>query len=359
MRVLFLGQVLEKWESGWQRQQAMREAGHEVVTVDWRKMEKTNGNDHQWERIAQKLARRSRAILGWWQKHRSKAILEWVRKHRDWLRSMKARVVWIEWPLFVSQEVLQEMRKLLEGAVFVSYQDDNPFGRRRGERGWWSIFLETLACYDAHLVKRESDVQKYVSLGARNVKVFVHGYLPSLFRPAGPSEVGLCERDVIFVGTNLDDRAVFFEKLLREGIKVEIFGNLWKKSIVYWKQRKAFRPALLGEAYVRALWKSKIGLGLVSSSNLDEYTYRTLEIPATGTFLLAKRTKTHQAWFEEGQEAEFFGSVEECVDKIKFYVRCDTARRRIALAGYLRCLRSDYRLTRRVSEALTWLNSLQ
>ena len=41
--------------------------------------------------------------------------------------------------------------------------------------------------------------------------------------------------------------------------------------------------------------------------------------------LLADRTDEHQEFFEEVKEAEFFGSAEELLDKVKFYSSNDSA----------------------------------
>lgn len=79
---------------------------------------------------------------------------------------------------------------------------------------------------------------------------------------------------------------------------------------------------------------------------------RTFEIPACGGFLLAERTPTHLELFEEGKEAEFFSTVEECADKSRFYTRNEPARSKIARQGYRRCIASDYSLGGQLSHAL-------
>jgi spore maturation protein CgeB len=138
-------------------------------------------------------------------------------------------------------------------------------------------------------------------------------------------------------------------------IRVKVFGDRWKRTWVGWRYPRHFSPAAYSEAYVNAISNSKISLAFVSSSNRDEYTMRTFEIPGSGGFFLAERTPKHQELYEEGKEAEFFSSVEECADKIVFYSNHESARQRIAAAGYERCVRSDYLLSSRIRESLKTL----
>ena len=84
----------------------------------------------------------------------------------------------------------------------------------------------------------------------------------------------------------------------------------------------------------------------------DQHTTRTFEIPACGSMLLADRTEQHREFFEEGKEAEFFASCEELLDKTKFYCSNESARKRVAEAGYLRCKQGGYSYVCRLRRAL-------
>jgi spore maturation protein CgeB len=106
------------------------------------------------------------------------------------------------------------------------------------------------------------------------------------------------------------------------------------------------------EEYRELLWQASIALGFVSWSNHDEFTMRSFEIPAAGTFLLAERTMTHQSLYVEGREAEFFDNSEECRDKLLYYLDHSPQRRQIAAAGHERCVKSGYGITDRLRLAL-------
>ena len=47
-------------------------------------------------------------------------------------------------------------------------------------------------------------------------------------------------------------------------------------------------------------------------------------------------------FFEDGKEFVSFKTVEECADKIRFYIQNTREREKIALAGYNRLIKSNY-----------------
>ena len=110
--------------------------------------------------------------------------------------------------------------------------------------------------------------------------------------------------------------------------------------------------------YARALTGSRIGLGFLRQVCPDQHTTRTFEIPACGSLLLVDRTDEHRGFFEEGREAEFFGSSEELVDKATFYAGHETERARIALAGRERGVSSGYAYVHRLEAAVATLGGL-
>jgi spore maturation protein CgeB len=237
--------------------------------------------------------------------------------------------------------------------MFVSLQEDNPFGDRRRERPLWEAFIECIPYYDLNFVKREIDVADYKLHGAREVAIFVHGYFGPIFHPIESSPLAQGEHQTVFVGTAIDHRVRYVHRLIRkEQIPLQVFGNKWNRTAIYYIERQHFHAALNHIDYVNTIHKSNICLGFVSSSNHDEYTHRSFEIPASGGFLLAERTRKHLEMYREGEEAEFFGSVEECADKIRFYLSNESSRLKIAYAGRLRCEKAKYGLEHTMADAI-------
>jgi spore maturation protein CgeB len=106
------------------------------------------------------------------------------------------------------------------------------------------------------------------------------------------------------------------------------------------------------EGYSKAVAGSRIALGLVREICPDEHTTRTFEIPAMGGFMLADRTNEHLELFDEGKEAEYFGSDEEYRDKLTFYLANHAVRDCIARAGHERCMSSGYSYDDRIRSVL-------
>jgi spore maturation protein CgeB len=108
----------------------------------------------------------------------------------------------------------------------------------------------------------------------------------------------------------------------------------------------------------KAMNSNKIVLGLLNHYNRDLHTSRTFEIPACGAFMLMERTQEQQKIFNEGVEAEYFGSIDEAVEKIKYYLTHEEERKQIAQAGHQRCTTSAYSYNDRAKTAIDIFHSL-
>jgi hypothetical protein len=347
MKIFFCGGLTGEWTSGWQRCQCLKDQGHNVVPFEQesyfshaslpRAVQVLTGRFYDQQRVDQFNSDVLAAIL-----------------------DAQPQVAWLEWPMLLRSETLKRAAARLPECKWVSFQDDNPFGSRPYEKKRWELFLEAIPNYDLNFVKRESDIGEFLTRQAKSVRIFRHGFYKSLFRPIPQEEVSDSRRyEVSFVGTPLDDRAAAISELLvRHEVPLKIHGGRWNRTIVYHRHRECFGAPVLGEDYVRVICRSRISLGFVSSSHRDEYTMRTFEIPACKGFLLAERTPAHQELFVEGEEAEFFSSTDECADKVRFYLKAESSRDRIAEAGYRRCFESDYSLHTSVAKAVSQIQSL-
>lgn len=344
MKILFVSHLRDPSASGRQRLGAMEDLGHEIIPFS------LDGFDTQ----RPLLANLRRRILG--TPYQASDQRKLGQRLLAAVAETQPELVWIEKSLMLLPQCLAEIRAIALGATFVCFQDDDPFGLRRSERVMWGPFVACIPLYDVHFVKKAIDIDEFKRHGAKNVMLFVHGVYEPVFHPVRQAPTDL--REVSFVGTPLDHRVAYIQELLEHhSIPLHVYGNHWNRKSIFWRKRSNFHAEVVGNNYADLLRRSKICLGFVSSSNRDEYSMRTFEIPGCATFLLAERTPMHSSLFEEGVEAEFFSNVEECADKCRFYLQNEEARQRIARAGYARCQQSHYFLRHRLADALERLQS--
>jgi spore maturation protein CgeB len=147
--------------------------------------------------------------------------------------------------------------------------------------------------------------------------------------------------DIIFVGTWIrgENRDEILAGLINFGFNVKIWGDRWAKSKYWHVLKKSFMGGAIANAqYANLVRKSKICLGFLSKQNRDLHTTRTMEIPYAGGLLCAERTSEHLALFEEGKEAVFWSTLDECIKKCSFLLANPKIRERIRIAGHRRIL---------------------
>ena len=174
-----------------------------------------------------------------------------------------------------------------------------------------------------------------------------------------------------FIGTFRPERADFLAGLAQfhSEFRLNVWGGGWDHLRLpfywsrWWRWRKLHNcirgKALWCEQMGKAIQSNKICLGLLNHANRDLHTSRSFEIPACGGFMLAERTPEHQAYFEEDAAAVYFGSHEELMHKIRYYLTHEEMRQQIAQAGLKRCLQSPYRYIDRASFALEQFHRLR
>src|SRR5262249_61768258 len=122
----------------------------------------------------------------------------------------------------------------------------------------------------------------------------------------------------------------------KNGIHVRIWANKWGKIGRYANLHVEGRPLVntsVDLRYTKGICSTGINLCFLRKANRDLQTTRSVEIPACGGFMLAERTEEHCALFEEGVEAEYFGSDDELVEKCRDYLPYPDKRKKIAAAG--------------------------
>jgi spore maturation protein CgeB len=255
-------------------------------------------------------------------------------------KALRPNVIWIDSGRFIMRSTVQHLQR--GGAKVVYLNPDDPFGRYRYG---WRTFLKALPEYDLHFVARAQNVEEYRQLGAREVHPYDRSFDPALHRPVvlnREEKQRFCS-PVGFIGFGAERRAEVLAFLLDHDVPLAIWGNGFESTKQWPRLRRAFRgEAIFGEDYAKAICGLDIVLHFLRRENRDEQDSRTFEITACGSFMLAERSATHDRLFQDGKEAVFFDSPEDCLTKIRFFLANPRARAEIASAGYKKCLSSGY-----------------
>ena len=261
-------------------------------------------------------------------------------------------IVWIEKGNMIRPSTLRELRRIAPDATLVSYSEDDMFLAHNRTRA----YAAGLPHYDCVFTTKAPnvDASELPALGARRVIAVDKAYDPHMHYPIDVSESDIARygADVGFVGTYEDARARSLAYLALNGIQVRVWGNGWDA----WNDRppglkiegRAAVNTARERAYTKSLCATRINLGFLRKLNRDTQTDRTMEIPACGAFMLAERSDDHLRLFGEGREAAFFGSDDELLEKVRYYLAHEDERAAIARAGRQRCLDAGYSETERM-----------
>ena len=135
----------------------------------------------------------------------------------------------------------------------------------------------------------------------------------------------------------MPERGVFFKKLIEMGLNLKIYGISWKKDKNYKflsSRVNLVRPS--EKVYSKLIQSAKIALSIPSEGNLDDISGKSIEIPAIGTLLCAKRTKIHKKIFIENKEAVFFKDEKECYRKCNDFLLNVNKLEKIAHLGHIK-----------------------
>jgi spore maturation protein CgeB len=318
MKILLAG-PMSRWNATDGRRRALIELGHEVTALDVRSFLSDAG------RIRTKL--RWHILAGTGIRRYNRALIEAAE-------TIKPDIVWIELPIQVHRRTVDELRR--RAGLTLSHNAEY-LGFRRYQ---YRHFFPAIPSYDVHVVTNDLTAEILPRMGARRVILTEFGYDPELHHPLPSTKQEAFASDAVLVGHYEPAYARMVRALRDAGIGVAVYGPGWGRAFGL-ADRRGIKP-IYGDDYIRALSASRLCLGFVSVWNRSQATHRTFEIPAVGGFLLGPRTRQHLSYYVEGQEAEYFASDKDLVEKARFYLDHDDARRRIAAAGHRRCLTSGY-----------------
>lgn len=262
------------------------------------------------------------------------------------VRAAAPELLWIEKGTMIAPAAIAAARRACPGMRVYAYSDDDMFLRHNRSRA----FVRTLPLYDRVYTTKADNLrpEELPALGARAVARVDKAFDPERHFPMPVSEAERAElgAEVGFIGTYERNRAEAMHHLAVNGVPVRVWGNGWEACPFRHPDLRIERRAVVNTAararYTLSICATRINLGFLRKLNRDTHTDRSVEIPACGGFMLAERSDDHRRLFEEGREAEFFGSREELLAKVRHYLAHEELRAPIAAAGRARCVRDDY-----------------
>jgi len=178
--------------------------------------------------------------------------------------------------------------------------------------------------------------------GFKNIEYLPLGANTSLFHPLDASEEfeDAFDAPVSFLGNSgiSGDPSGRREKILAlSEFPVRLYGDDGWKEIL---KGKLSHYGHIGERGLQntIFNRSGINLNLIAYPEADYLPLRTLEIPASGGFLLTEYRPCLEDVFEPGKEVEVFRSNEELNQKVQYYLEHEDERKTIAEAGLRRVL---------------------
>jgi spore maturation protein CgeB len=235
---------------------------------------------------------------------------------------------------------LWDIKKQAAVTRLISFSEDDMYATH-GHSLWYRTGLRY---YDFVFTTKTYNLSELTLFGARETRLFLDSYDEKVHKPMTLTEAER-ERfssDVSAIGAFEAERAESLTYLASHGIRVNVWGNGWGEMVNRHPNLVIKNEFLFGDDYSKAICATKINLNFLRKINRDEVTSRSVEIPACGGFMLGERTTRHLEFFDEGKEAEFFGSNAEMLEKVRYYLENNEKREKLARAGRERCLASGY-----------------
>jgi len=221
----------------------------------------------------------------------------------------------------ISDELLRRAKKRMP---VVMYYDDCIRG---SSRSFEDVVKQGRQADIMYLTNR-GEIARYRDLGV-NARFITGGCDPTAHRMIDRADP-LYQSDVAFIGKpNTPERAQLMQVLAKE-FDLKLWGSGWEKY--------GLRPAatdVYSAEYRQICAGSKIMLGWNIDPTIELYfSNRTWYTLGCGGFLLTAYSPSLEEIFGRGKELDWFESIEECCDKIRYYLQHDQERRKIARAGY-------------------------
>ena len=265
----------------------------------------------------------------------------------------KPDIIWV----FKGMEIFPQSLKWAKdkNIKLVNYNPDNPFlfsGKGSGNDN----LKNAIALYDLHLTYN-LEVKEKMEAGYKiptQILPFGFDVSDDLFEAC--CAVGEVNR-ACFLGNPDSFRGKFLQQLAEAGIKIDVYGNNWKKFVQH-ENVNVFMP-VYGDELWMVLRKYRVQINLMRPHNPDSHNMRSFEVPGIGGIQLAPDTPDHRKYFDPGTEIFLYSNVAECARQILFLQSLSiTEANKIRIQARRRCLQSGYSYKERSKQALSFIEKL-
>ena len=220
----------------------------------------------------------------------------------------------------IDHTILKEISDELPTTTVIFLSDDHMDYEK--ERPVWKLFNLVVSTDREGYGKRKKEEFGDVLLSqwACNHFLYKNLNLPKIY-------------DVSFIGKCYGERQGFIDALKRNGINITTFGQGWENG------------SRVSQADIIKIYnQSKISLNLsLSHDTPDGYIYtikgRDFEVPGCGSLLLTRDAKKIAEYFVPGEEIITYEDANDAAEKIKYYLKNEDEREKIAKRGYERIMK--------------------
>lgn len=222
-------------------------------------------------------------------------------------------VIWVDKAVYITPKVTRQLRAMCRRLIH--YTPDTAFTENQSKK-----FYKSLHLYDYAITTKSFEMDAYLNyIKPHQLLYTTQGYDKNLHYPRHSFQQK--QPHVLFIGLYEPSRAKVLQHLLQADIPIVLAGKKWTNFV---KQHQNYNltylgEGLFGEAYVEAISKAQMALGLVWKRFPELHTTRTFEIPACGTALITEYNQ-EIAQFYKDDEVIFFTDIADLVTKIKYYL---------------------------------------
>ena len=143
--------------------------------------------------------------------------------------------------------------------------------------------------------------------------------------------------DVTFIGSPKEDRYKIIKFLKDSGINIKIFGTGWSK---YADLNEIYGGVLDYESLVKVINQSKININFTKNRlGIPHFKSRLFEIASCKSFMISEYYSGYMRMLKKDIELVMFKDEYDLLDKIKYYLKNENEREKIAELAYKKVIK--------------------